>query len=208
MERSDSAGSLESAWAVSPDGAALCLSDTSHLLSVFDIAVLRVNPLSPSQCEAQLDAFMMGATFSDDGARLLTMCASARVEVRDARSEGLPVLRTLDLHGPVFDHGYKEYIQSRLCCTGDLAVAFGMSSYLLVISQTGFYTIYLQVNLAGGSTQVVNAQMVAALATDQDRVVLSWGSSDDLDLWIVAKDSTQAYAVPSRLLMPFCTCRM
>jgi hypothetical protein len=76
VERSDSAGSLESAWAVSPDGAAFCLSDTSHLLSVFDIAVLRVNPLSPSQCEAQLDAFMMGAAFSDDGARLLTMCAS------------------------------------------------------------------------------------------------------------------------------------
>jgi len=68
-----------------------------------------------------------------------------------------------------------------------LDVAFGMSSYLVVIRASGFYTVYAQVNLAGGQTRVVRADMVAELAANQDRVVLSWGSSIDLDLWVIAK---------------------
>jgi hypothetical protein len=71
--------------------------------------------------------------------------------------------------------------------TVNLDVAYGLSSYLVVVSATGYYTVYMQVDLTGGATKVVRADMVATLNTNQDRVVLSWGSSVDLDLWVVAK---------------------
>lgn len=71
--------------------------------------------------------------------------------------------------------------------TVNLDVAYGLSSYLVVVRATGYYTVYMQVDLQSGATKVVRADMVATLNTNQDRVVLSWGSSVDLDLWVVAK---------------------
>ena len=64
---------------------------------------------------------IMAVAFNDDGAHLLTMCISGPVELRDARAEGLLLLRTLQaFHGPA-DYDGDYY----LCCAGGLAVAVG-----------------------------------------------------------------------------------
>jgi hypothetical protein len=47
-------------------------------------------------------------------------CVSGPLEVRDARGEGLPLLRTLDFRGPGSTLG-----SCQLCCAGGLAVAVG-----------------------------------------------------------------------------------
>ena len=78
--------------AASPDGAALCIGDGNGWLALYDVAALRAEPLSPPRHETQLGVMIAGVAFSDDGARLLTMCVSGPVEVRDARAEGLPLL--------------------------------------------------------------------------------------------------------------------
>jgi hypothetical protein len=88
--------------AASPDGAALCLGDTSGWLAVYDVAALRAEPLSPPRHEARLGVGIAGVAFSDNGARLLTLCVSGPVDVRDARAEGLPPLRTLAFRGPQY----------------------------------------------------------------------------------------------------------
>ena len=85
---------------------------------MYDVAVLRAEPLSPPLHEAQLGAGLAGAAFSDDGGRVLTMCLSGPVEVRDARAEGLPLLRTLAFRGP-------QFYANSLHCAGGLAVAVG-----------------------------------------------------------------------------------
>ena len=95
-----SAGSSISSSAASPDGAALCLADGDGWVAMYDLAALRAEPLSPPRYEAQLGAGIAGVAFSDDGARLLTMCVRGPVEVRDARAEGLPLLRALAFRGP------------------------------------------------------------------------------------------------------------
>jgi WD40 repeat protein len=100
------------------DGAALCLGDTAGWLAVYDVAALRAEPLSPPRHEARLGAGIACVAFSDDGARLLTMCVSGPVEVRDARAEGLPPLYTLAFRGPQYDGG-----TCLLCIAGGLAVA-------------------------------------------------------------------------------------
>jgi hypothetical protein len=108
------------ASAASPDSAALCLGDGAGWLAVFDVATLRAEPLSPARREARLGAAIAAVAFSDDGARLLTMCVSGPVEVRDAWAEGLPPLRTLVFRGPQFFNG-----SCLLRCAGGLAVAVG-----------------------------------------------------------------------------------
>jgi hypothetical protein len=49
----NSAGSSLSSSVASPDGAALCLGNSSGWLAVFDVAVLRAEPLSLPRHEAQ-----------------------------------------------------------------------------------------------------------------------------------------------------------
>jgi hypothetical protein len=80
----NSAGSTLASSAASPDSAALCLGDGLGWLAVYDVAALRAEPLSPPRHEARLGAGIAGVAFSDNGARLLTMCVSGSVEVRDA----------------------------------------------------------------------------------------------------------------------------
>jgi WD40 repeat protein len=115
-----SAGSSISSSAASPDGAALCLADGDGWVAMYDLAALRAEPLSPPRYEAQLGAGIAGVAFSDDGARLLTMCAFGPVEVRDARAEGLPPLRVLAFRGPLSHLG-----TCFLRCAGGVAVAVG-----------------------------------------------------------------------------------
>ena len=71
-----------------------------------------------------------------------------------------------------------------------LESVYGMSSYLVVVYLAGSYTNYVQVHLEGGQFIQLNTQMVETLNSGQDRVVLTWGSVFDLDLWIVAKDAS------------------
>jgi WD40 repeat protein len=105
----------------SPDGEALCIGDTAGWLCLFDVAALRVEPLSPPRSEVQLATGVAGAAFSDDGARLLTMCMQAEaVEVRDARSAELLVLRTLAFNTPHTSLG-----SNLLHCAAGLVVAVG-----------------------------------------------------------------------------------
>jgi hypothetical protein len=116
----NSAGSILLSSAATPEGAALCLGDGAGWLAVYDIAALRAKPLSPPRHNAQLGTMIAGVAFSDDGARLLTMCASGSVEVRDARAEGLPPLRALVFRGPQIGNG-----SCLLRCTANLVVAVG-----------------------------------------------------------------------------------
>jgi WD40 repeat protein len=107
------------AFVSSCDGAALCFGDDSGWLGIYDVSTLRVAPLSPPRHKAELRVGIVSAAFSNDGARLLTMCAFRDVEVRDARSAGLPLLRTLAFQGPGNGHGHDGFLH----CAGDLAVA-------------------------------------------------------------------------------------
>jgi WD40 repeat protein len=120
-----SAGSSLNSSAASPDGTVLCLGDSASWLAVFDVATLCAEPLSRPRHEAQLGAQIAGVAFSDDGARLLTMCVSGPVEVRDARAEGLPLLRALAFRGP------KVAGKCTLHCAGGLAVAVGGGSFYI-----------------------------------------------------------------------------
>jgi WD40 repeat protein len=116
----NSAGSVIQSSAASPDGAALCLGDTSGWLTVYGVATLRAEPLSAPRHEARLGVGIAGVAFSDDSTRLLTMCYSGPVEVRDARAEGLPPLRTLAFRGPQSVMG-----SCLLRSAGGVAVAVG-----------------------------------------------------------------------------------
>jgi WD40 repeat protein len=116
-----SVGSSINSSAASLDGRWLCLGDRGGWLAVFDVAVLRAEPLSLPRHEVQLRVGIAGVAFNDEhGARLLTMCVSGPVEVRDARCEGLPVVHTLAFRGPQGPQGI--YL---LGCAGGLAVAVG-----------------------------------------------------------------------------------
>jgi WD40 repeat protein len=116
----NAAGANIHSSAASPDGAALCLGDSVGWLAVYDVAVLRAEPLSPPRYEARLGTAIAGVAFSDDGGWLLTMCTSGLVEVRDARAEGLPPLRTLAFRGP-----RNSQASCFLRCAGGVAVAIG-----------------------------------------------------------------------------------
>jgi len=59
-------------------------------------------------------------------------------------------------------------------------------TYLVKVKVSGYYTVYFTsyASLLGAANSNIN--MVQTLATNQDRVVLSWDYSDDLDLSVLA----------------------
>ena len=59
--------------------------------------------------------------------------------------------------------------------------------YLIVASAVGHYTGYFTVYL-GADGRGLELGLVAEMAIDQDRVVLSWGHTQDLDLWVYDKN--------------------
>ena len=75
--------------------------------------------------------------------------------------------------------------------SGSQLVELPVSSYLVVVSYTGYYTVYFQVGLNQGITETVSAQMAQALEQNQDRVVMRWASGD-VDLWVYCLNSAGA----------------
>jgi hypothetical protein len=59
------------------------VGDTGGWLVVYGLAALRAELLSPPRHEVKLGTRIAGLTFSDASTRLLTMCISGAVEVRD-----------------------------------------------------------------------------------------------------------------------------
>eukprot|EP01045_Picozoa_sp_COSAG04_P020911 COSAG04_NODE_2195_length_4554_cov_8.892480_3_plen_755_part_01 len=112
------------AGAASRDGALLCVGDGSGWVGLFDVARLLASaePLREGperECQAGASP-VSGLEFSPDGSRLFTMCrGAAAVEMRDARSDGLPVLATLSFEANE-GHGTR-----RLACSETLVVAAG-----------------------------------------------------------------------------------
>lgn len=66
------------------------------------------------------------------------------------------------------------------------ATVFANSNYLIVISGVGYYTGYLLFDV-GISAEAFSFGLVKNMQTNQDRVVLSWGHDQDLDLWVYDK---------------------
>eukprot|EP01045_Picozoa_sp_COSAG04_P024257 COSAG04_NODE_3003_length_3287_cov_40.351631_1_plen_743_part_01 len=108
----------------SRDGALISVGDLSGWVGLFDVARLLASeePLREGperECEAGTTP-VIGLSLSADGSRLLTMCRGASaVEMRDARSDGLPMLATLS-----FDVN-EGYATRRLACSEALVVAAG-----------------------------------------------------------------------------------
>jgi WD40 repeat protein len=100
---------------VSADGSSLCLGctgagggslvvfDTADVLAAVATAAAQGEPAPAVQPQAQssqpLGSRVAMVAFSHDGGRLFAMCAYGLVTVHDARSEGLPILRTLPFTG-------------------------------------------------------------------------------------------------------------
>eukprot|EP01045_Picozoa_sp_COSAG04_P020941 COSAG04_NODE_2203_length_4541_cov_34.440117_1_plen_799_part_10 len=108
---------------VSRDGALLCVGDVTGWVGLFDVARLLAaeEPLREGperECQAGASA-VVGLELSPDSARLFTMCRGGAVEMRDARSEGLPVLATLSFEA---NEGMG---MNRLACSETLVVAAG-----------------------------------------------------------------------------------
>ena len=57
-------------------------------------------------------------------------------------------------------------------------------TYLLVATKSGYYAEYNAFTVSSSSSSV-SAQMVQAMNVNQDRVVLSWGSTEDRDLHVI-----------------------
>eukprot|EP01045_Picozoa_sp_COSAG04_P018273 COSAG04_NODE_1679_length_5962_cov_30.016886_3_plen_808_part_01 len=112
--------------AISRDGSVLCVGDVTGWVGLFDVAARRrllaaEEPLREGperECQAGASA-VIGLELSPDGARLFTMCRGGAVEMRDARSEGLPVLATLSFEA---NEGTGT---RRLACSEALVVAAG-----------------------------------------------------------------------------------
>ena len=108
----------------SRDGSVFALGDYSGWVGLFDVARLLASgePLREGperECQAGTNV-VIGLKLSPDSSRLFSVCRGASaVEMRDARSDGLPVLVTLS-----FDvnegHGTR-----RLACSETLLVAAG-----------------------------------------------------------------------------------
>ena len=60
--------------------------------------------------------------------------------------------------------------------------------YLLVASHAGFYTGYFTIPVEAGGDNDFTLEMVEELSAREERVVLHWESSDDLDLYVVNAD--------------------
>jgi len=57
-------------------------------------------------------------------------------------------------------------------------------NYLVVATLTGYYTTYMEISVATSATSRT-VTMVQQMAVGQNRVVLRWGHTADLDLWAV-----------------------
>ena len=57
-------------------------------------------------------------------------------------------------------------------------------NYLLVATLTGYYTAYMEISVATSATSRT-VSMVEQMVQGQNRVVLRWGHTADLDLWAV-----------------------
>jgi cysteine-rich repeat protein len=66
------------------------------------------------------------------------------------------------------------------------AIVSAGKHYLIVASVAGYYTGYFTVYL-GADGESLELGLVARMLADQDRVVLSWGHTQDLDLWVYDK---------------------
>ena len=64
-------------------------------------------------------------------------------------------------------------------------------TYLIVASLDGYYSAY-HVFYVGVDATELAIEMVEEMKTDQDRVVLSWDFTDDLDLWVYSRDRTNS----------------
>ena len=62
--------------------------------------------------------------------------------------------------------------------------------YLLVASHAGFYTGYFTIPVEAGGDNDFTLEMVEELSAREERVVLHWESSDDLDLYVVNADDS------------------
>ena len=81
--------------------------------------------------------------------------------------------------------------QSNSCGTlkstsSSTSTSLSAGQYLIVASKTDYYTGYFTINLdSDGDSQTF--KLVQEMSSDQDRVVLRWGHSEDLDLWVYDK---------------------
>jgi hypothetical protein len=75
---------------------------------------------------------------------------------------------------------------------GSVATVSANKHYLLVLKSDGYYNGYFTVYVGeDGASETFN--MVEQMKENQDRVVLSWGHNEDLDLWVYsASDRTQS----------------
>jgi len=88
---------------------------------------------------------------------------------------------------------YNGTLDSSMATIVDVAVNYGVSNYLVVVTSDGYYPSYSEQAVADGSTRLVSSQMVQTLPSNQDRVVLRWESAQDLDLWIVFKNAAGGF---------------
>ena len=93
---------------------------------------------------------------------------------------------------------YADYPDVYMDCTGtscgtevsagsdsEVSVASDQS-YLVVGTRSGYCASYYEAYV-GGDGASVTMGMVPSMATNQDRVLLSWDFMDDLDLWVYGK---------------------
>jgi hypothetical protein len=66
------------------------------------------------------------------------------------------------------------------------AIVTAGKSYLIVASKSGYYTGYFTVDL-GADGDELEVRLVKEMSADQDRVVLRWGHTQDLDVWVYDK---------------------
>ena len=66
------------------------------------------------------------------------------------------------------------------------AILTAGKSYLIVASKSGYYNGYFTIDL-GADDDELEVRLVKELSADQDRVVLRWGHTQDLDIWVYDK---------------------
>ena len=71
--------------------------------------------------------------------------------------------------------------------TADYVTVSAHSDYLIVVHLLGYYTFYFATYIREYGESFSFA-LIQELETNQDRVVLSWGHTEDLDLWVYDKD--------------------
>jgi len=101
---------------------------------------------------------------------------------------------------------YKDYPEAYQNCTScGTHVAQGASVnmqgdefYLVKAELSGYYTVYYEM-YAGLSSSTESIKMVKTMAVGQNRVLLRWGHTADLDLWVVNGDDRNQISYWSNL---------